>query len=470
MRLDTTLQALNNVLAAGRRAHFIGIGGISMNGLARVLLARGWQVSGSDMTDSELIGQLRALGATVAIGHAAANLPEVDLVVRTDAVTAENPELVLAQQRGYLVVRRSQLLGRLTAQFKSIAVSGTHGKTTTSAMTTQVLLSAGLSPTAFLGGEYGPIGGTCRVGDGAWAVVEACEAFASFLDFTPTVAVITNVEPEHLDYHGTVEALHQAFVQFLGQLQPGGGAVICYDDPVAVKLAQRAGVQQIVGYALETDAYFTASDIRRCGLGSEFTVLHAGQPVAQVKLQVPGRHNIANALAALAAASLAGIAPDVAAAGLGQFCGVNRRFQIISRAGGVTLVDDYSHHPTEMAAAFAAIRAHCTGRLLVIFQPHLFSRTRTFMREFAQLLASADLAWVTDIYPAREEPIPGVDAAQIAQLASKEFGGKVEYLPFESVAANVISQLQQDDIVVTMGAGNVDRIARGLAGLLSNNT
>lgn len=454
---------------AGRRAHFIGIGGIGVSGLARVLLSRGWQVSGSDLNDSETLAHLRRLGARIFVGHKAENLGRPEIVVYSDAVPRNNPELALAREKGLPLLRRSELLGQLTAGMRTIAVSGTHGKTTTTAMIAAILSHAGLSPTMFLGGEYPPLGGNLCLGEGEWAVVEACEAFSSFLDLTPTVAVITNVEAEHLDYHGTEEALRRAFVEFLRRLKPSGSAVICCDDPRLIDLARQAGVEQTVGYALEAEAPFRAAEIALRGAGSEFTLLEAGERSVKVRLRLPGRHNLSNALAALAAASLAGVKPEISAAALQDFSGVKRRFQIIYQANGITVVDDYAHHPTEIEAVLSAAREHLSGRLLVIFQPHLYTRTRAFMRDFARVLSEADLAWVADIYPAREAPIPGVSAAQIAEIARKEFGGKVEYLPFDRIAARVMQQLREGDIVVTMGAGDVDRIARGLAQSLSGN-
>jgi UDP-N-acetylmuramate--alanine ligase len=463
-----TAEALAEILAHGHRVHFIGIGGISMSSLARYLLARGWQVSGSDMTDSRLLGELRREGTQIAIGHDAANLPDVDLVVLSDAIALDNPELLATQQRNLPLVRRSLLLGQLTAQRKVIAISGTHGKTTTTAMVTWILAEADLSPTMFLGAEYPPLGGNLRIGDGDWAVVEACEAFASFLDLQPTIAVVTNLEPEHLDYHGTEAALHQAFVDFLAQLGPQGTAVVSLDDANLSTLCNRAGVKNVLGFALHTVAPFSAADITFTEKGSEFSLLRPGEATLRVQLQVPGEHNIANALAALAAASAAGVPVESAAKALVSFVGASRRFQILFQGHGITIVDDYAHHPTELRATLAAARQRRSGRVLAIFQPHLYTRTQTFMREFAEIMAGADLAWVTDIYPAREAPIPNVTAGRIAELASQEFGGNVTYLPFATVAATVVQHLQEGDIVVVMGAGNVDSIARSLAATLGH--
>ena len=457
-------------VAGKRRAHFIGIGGISMSGLAQVLLARGWRVSGSDLSDSPLVGRLRGLGAQVSIGHRGENLPEVDLVVQSDAIAADNPELIEARKRGLTVLRRSQLLSELTAEMRTIAVSGTHGKTTTTAMIATILEQAGLSPTMFLGGEYPPLGGNVAVGRGEWAVVEACEAFSSFLDLTPTIAVILNIEAEHLDYHGSEEALRAAFLEFLRRVKPEGAAVICADDPDLVSLVRQASLKRIVDYSVESEAAFRADGIVLGPGGSEFVLQHFGQAVTAVTLQAPGMHNVSNALAALAAASLAGVDLKIAAAALADFRGVKRRTELIARARGITILDDYAHHPTEIAAVFAAVRQRFPGRLLVVFQPHLYSRTQTFLRQFAEVLSTADLTWVTDIYPAREAPLPGVNSGRIAELAQQEFGGKVEYLPFDAVVAAVLQQAQEGDIVITMGAGDVERIARGLAESLSDDS
>jgi len=460
--------------AIPQRAHFIGLGGIGMSGLAQTLLSRGWQISGSDINDSPLLEHLRGLGAKVVIGHDRKNLPVVDWVITSDAILPDNPELLAAKEQGIPILRRSQLLGKITAARRTIAVAGTHGKTTTSSMLAAILEAAGLAPSFFLGGEYPPLGGNARLGTGDWTVVEACEAFASFLDLTPEIALITNIEPEHLDYHGSEAALYQAFEQFLRQVEPKGWAVISLEAPLPLQLARRAGVNNIAGFALEKvgaeelgENLFQAGELRPCGLGSEFAILRGGKPWGQIKLRIPGRHNIANALAAAAAAALVGVKPAVIAAALAEFSGVKRRFQIISRAGGIMIVDDYAHHPTELAAVLAAIRQHFSGRLLAIFQPHLYSRTKYFLEDFARVLASADLAWVTDIYQAREAPIPGVSGKQIAELAKKKYAGKVEYYPFNDLAAAVLPQLKTGDLVITLGAGNVDAIARGLAAALS---
>jgi UDP-N-acetylmuramate--alanine ligase len=459
---------LSSLLSSPGRAHFIGIGGIGMSGLAQVLLARGWEVSGSDLADSEMLQHLRELGARVSIGHSAANVGEADLVVYTDAVKKGNPERSFARKKGAALLRRSELLGQLTAQMRTIAVSGTHGKTTTTAMTAAILTEAGLEPTMFLGGEYPPLGGNVRAGRGEWAVVEACEAFSSFLDLTPTAAVITNIEPEHLDYHGSEEALQGAFLEFLRRVKPEGAAVVCFDDPRLRALAEQAEVKRILGFAVEAEADYRAGKVTFGGAGSEFDLLAGDKPAVRVRLQVPGFYNIANALAAAAAASAAGVAPEVSASALEKFTGVKRRFQVIARARGITLVDDYAHHPTEIEALILGARKRFSGRLLLIFQPHLYSRTQTFMRDFARALSKADLAWVTDIYAAREAPIAGVKAEKIAEIAKKEFGGEVEYIPFKEIAARLAPQLREGDIVVTVGAGDVDHIARSLAESLSD--
>ncbi len=469
--LDT--RGLARLLPGGGRAHFIGLGGISMSGLAQALLARGWQVSGSDLAESDALAHLRQLGARVFLGHAADNVIGADLVIYSDAIAPDNPELLSARARGIPLVRRSSLLGQLAADLRTIAISGTHGKTTTTAMIAAILSHAGLSPTMFLGGEYPPLGGNACLGRGEWAVVEACEAFSSFLDLSPEIAVLTNIEPEHLDYHGSEEALRASFLEFLRRLNSEGTLVVYHDDPRLPALAQQAGVNKVIDYGLQTHAAFRATQVSFHGAGSEFVLLHPGPRPVHVKLQVPGQHNILNATAALAASSAAGVELGVAAEALANFSGVKRRFQIITRVKGITVVDDYAHHPTEMRAVFSAVRQNLLsspekrGRLVAVFQPHLYSRTQFFLREFAEVLSQADLAWVTDIYPAREAPIPGVNADKIAQTAKKEFGGNVEYLSFEEVVPAVLPQLIEGDIVLTLGAGNVDRIARSLAEALS---
>lgn len=453
------------------RVHMIGIGGIGMSALAKVLLARGVSVSGSDVQASPLARGLSDLGATVTIGHEASRVEGAGRVVISDAIHEDNPELRRARELGLLVTRRSGLLAELMADRRGIAVSGTHGKTTVTAMVGLILMEAGMSPTVVLGGEYEAFGGNARVGVGEWMVVEACEAYESYLDLAPEIAVITNIEPDHLDHHKTEAHLRESFGRFLGNITPGGWAVLCADREELTTLGEGSG-RGTVTYGLAAGARVRGAEAHVTGSSSRCRLLVDGADKGDLRVPVPGIHNLVNALGATAAALKAGAPVEACQAALAGFAGVGRRFEVLGDANGITIVDDYAHHPTEIEATIAAARAAYPGRRLVaVFQPHLYSRTRDFADGFARALEAADVIVLVGIYPAREDPLPGVTSSLIGEPLRRRKGKDAV---FEMAKHDVVETLPKltrpGDVVLAMGAGDIGDAARDLAVRLGART
>ena len=448
---------------SGGTTHFMGVGGIGMSALAAVLLSRGEAVSGCDIASSPITDRLAALGAAIHKGHSPSHLAGVSRLIISDAIRPDNPELMKARSDGMPVKRRSQLLGDVMSDGRGVAVAGSHGKTTISAMIALILQRSGLDPTVFIGGELEAIGGNYRAGKGDWILAEACEAYNSFLDLEPEIAVISNVEADHLDFHGTLEHLAGAFVEFVRRIKPGGCLVWCSDRDELRAIAQAAPCRR-TSYGLKEGADLLAKDIRLQGFGSRFEVKDRGG----IRLNVPGIHNVLNAAGAAACALEAGVPFGEIAASLEQFRGVRRRFERVGEIGGITLVDDYAHHPTEIRATLAAARPLCAGRLFAVFQPHLYSRTRDFLDGFATAFEDADSVVFTDIYAAREDPIPGVGSALLAERARVLQPGKdIEYIADKAqVAQHLAPRLNAGDCLITLGAGDVDSVARDLLSLL----
>ncbi|MGC8666700.1 MAG: UDP-N-acetylmuramate--L-alanine ligase [Chthonomonadales bacterium] len=464
------------------RIYFIGIGGIGMSGLAQAVLERGADVCGSDAHPSPITRRLQASGARVYAGHSAQNLlcEKPDLVVASSAIKADNPEIAAARDAGIPLMSRAEFLGELMEKYSGprVAVAGTHGKTTTTAMAALVLMEGGLDPTVLVGGDVALFGGNVRVGGGEAFVTEACEAFDSFLHIPGHIRIITNIEPDHLDYFGSVERLYQSFRAFaLGRRVGGGGCVVaCSDDAGALGLAASLGGEcRLVLYGLDASeargatlacAYALAArnvTLSRAGSSFEAVRLVEGsvQDRACVELHVPGVHNVRNGLAALAAGIEAGVPMDVAARALGRFSGVERRFEVLGEAGEVVVVDDYAHHPTEISATLAAARqVYPHRRIVAVFQPHLYSRTRDFMEGFADVLAGFDAVIITEIYAAREEPIPGVSSRLLVQrLAERAPEKTVLYASGLADAAATLREITRDgDVVLTIGAGDVREV------------
>ncbi|GGH97540.1 UDP-N-acetylmuramate--L-alanine ligase [Arthrobacter liuii] len=432
------------------KVHFIGIGGVGMSAVARIMVARGVPVSGSDAKDLPVMADLAAAGARVAVGYAAGNLADAQTVVAGSAIREDNPELLAARQAGLPVLHRSQALAATMGDDTVVTVAGTHGKSTTTSMITVLLRAAGLDPSFAVGANIPALGVNAAHGTSGIFVAEADESDGSFLNYRPRIAVVTNVEPDHLDYYGTAEAVYESFDRFTALLPADGLLVACADDAGSLALAGRTrdrGNTRVVLYGTSETAAVRLHD------GGPGDVSVSADGVEHVlSLQVPGRHNALNAAAAFTVALELGVDPAAAAAGLGRFSGASRRFEQKGSARGVRVFDDYAHHPTEVRAALTAARSVAGGhKVHVLFQPHLFSRTREFAAQFADALNLADTALVLDIYPAREDPIPGVTSQLIADHLKE--GGR---LVAAADAVDTLAEAAADgDVVLTVGAGDV---------------
>jgi len=437
-----------------KNIHFVGIGGIGMSGLAEILSAQGIHVSGCDLKASSGTDLLVSRGIEVAAGHDPAHVKDADLVVYTSAVKGSNAELDAARGRGIPVVKRKEILGAIANEKRGVAVSGTHGKTTTSAMIACILEEAGLDPTVIVGGMLRNLGTNARNGRGAFAVVEADEYDRSFHELHPEVAVVTNIEPDHLEYYQTFEAIEEAFAIFVSQARVVIG---CIDEAAVAKLlGSLRPPHKTIGYGLSEHAQVRAVDITFHDRGSSFEVPGVGF----LKLFAPGANNVRKALAAIAVACELGIDAPVIANALAKFLGVDRRFQILGDYAGAIVVDDYAHHPTEIRATLeAARRGYPERRLIALFQPHLYSRTIDFAREFAAALALADVALVAPIYAAREQPVDGISARIISDASER-----VEFLDrsHTEILNELRRRLRPNDLFITMGAGDVHEIAEAL--------
>lgn len=468
------------------RVHLVGIGGAGMSGIARILLSRGAEVSGSDIHDSRALTALRAAGAQVTVGHAAENLDQLSdtptvVVTSFAAIPQDNPELTAAKDRNIPVLRRSDVLATLLEGHRALLIAGTHGKTTTTSMAVVSLQAAGLDPSFAIGGQLNESGTNARHGSGDIFVAEGDESDGSLLKYTPQIAVVTNVEPDHLDHFGSEEAYRAVFEKFLGNITPDGALIICVDDPGAVELARTAVEQgiEVRGYgtsaACSTAGVPIAAELTRItatATGSEVDVTlydasaqHADPRRVSFRLNLPGEHMALNATAAFVAGLYLGADEAALLGGLQEFTGVRRRYEFRGSVAGIDVYDDYAHHPTEVRAVLTAARAKATarqaegrgsGRVVVAFQPHLYSRTKTFASQFAEALSLADEVIVLDVYGAREEPLPGVSGALIAE----QITSGVQYEPdFSQVASRVAAVSQPGDLVLTMGAGNVTMLA-----------
>ena len=439
--------------------HFVGIGGAGMSGIARILLARGVQVSGSDRRDSPTLLALRALGADVSVGHDAGNLAGVDTVVVSTAIRPDNPELAAARAGGLRVLPRAVALAAVMAGRRSVAVAGTHGKTSTTSMLTVALQACGVDPSFAIGGDLNESGSNAHAGEGDIFVAEADESDRSFLLLAPFAAIVTNVEADHLDNYGDLAAVEAAFDRFLLTVHPDGFVVVCADDPGAARLRTVPSPARLRSYGTGPDADLRLSDLEVGPDATSYTATLDGTPLGRVRIQVPGEHMALNSAAALLAGLELGLPAAELVDGLGRFGGVHRRFELKGVAGGVRVYDDYAHHPTEVTAQLKAARAVAgAGRLVVAFQPHLYSRTQEFAAGFGQALALADEVLVMDVYGAREDPVPGVTGAMVADAVPLPVG-RVLFEPSWSAAAPALAaRARPGDLVVTMGAGDVSMV------------
>ena len=452
-----------------KRVHFVGIGGAGMSGIAEVLATQGYRVSGSDLAASKLTARLAKLGVTIAIGHAPANVAGADVVVVSTAVAANNPEVAAAREKGIPIVPRALMLAELMRLKQGIAVAGTHGKTTTTSLIASVLAEGGLDPTFVIGGRLLSADANARLGKGDFLVAEADESDASFLYLSPALAVITSIDADHMETYGhDFERLKRAFVDFAQRLPFYGVAVLCIDDP-NVREIMPSITKPIITYGLTANALLHADGITNIGGRMRFVAHAAGVPDLPVELNLPGEHNVLNALAAIAVGREVGVDDAAIARALAEFDGVDRRFQRhgeieIDGGGAYTLIDDYGHHPAEMAATIAAARGSFPGRRLVLaFQPHRYTRTRDLFEDFVRVLSTVDALVLTDVYPAGEGPIVAADGRALSRAV--RVAGKVEPVFVEAVAdlpAAIRALVRAGDIVITMGAGSIGHVPAAL--------
>ena len=439
--------------------HFIGIGGAGMSGIARILLARGVRVSGSDRREGPALLALRALGARVEVGHDAAHLRDVDTVVVSTAIRPDNPELAAARERGLRVLPRAVALAAVMAGSRSVAVAGTHGKTSTTSMLTVAVQACGADPSFAIGGTLNESGSNAHAGTGDVFVAEADESDRSFLLLAPFAAIVTNVEADHLDNYGDLAAVEDAFDRFLGTVDPGGFVVLCADDPGAARLRAVPTRARLRTYGRGADADLRLTGLRVGPEGTRYTAVLDGREIGEVRLRLPGEHMALNSAAALLTGLELDLPADRLVDGLARFGGVHRRFELKGVVGGVRVYDDYAHHPTEVTAQLRAARSVVGGgRLVVAFQPHLYSRTREFAAGFGEALGLADEVVVMDVYGAREDPVPGVTGAMVAEAVPLP-AGRVHFEPSWSAAAPALAdRARPGDLVVTMGAGDVSMV------------
>lgn len=450
---------------SGMWYHLIGIGGAGMSGLAKILLDLNMQVSGSDLVASAKLQRLREQGANVYLGHAAENLAAgVDRVVVSSAIPSANVEVCTARRRGLTVITRGELLARVMDNFKGIAIVGSHGKTTTSSMISLVLTANGFDPTCVIGGELNDIGGNARLGKGELMVAEADESDGSFLKLAPHIAVITNIDNDHLDYYKNTAEIVNAFQQFLYRLKPGGFAVLCTDNAL-VRSLDTAHLDPVT-YGLEGQPLYKAEGVVQKGFSTEAQVLEKGRRLGKLILSVPGFHNVQNALAAVAVGRRLGLDFGQIAGVLQTFRGAQRRFQLVAEHNGFKIIDDYAHHPTEIKALMGASLGLNSRRTIAVFQPHRYTRTAFLKDEYGGAFAGSDLVVVTDIYPAGENPIAGVTADLVVE-SIRRHGQEVVYIGnLEDVVNFLRREITSGDLILTIGAGNVYSVGQKLAQIL----
>lgn len=449
------------------RIHFVGIGGIGMSGIAEVLLNSGYVVSGSDLQESDAIHRLRKLGAQIFVGHQEENLVvNPSVVVISTAVKYSNPEVTEARRRQIPVIPRAEMLAELMRMKYSVAVAGSHGKTTTTSMIAAVLSAAGLDPTMVIGGRVRMLGGNAKMGQGEILVAEADESDGSFLLLSPTIAIVTNIDREHMDFHQTMERLNESFLTFINKVPFYGLAVLCLDNPNVRALLPKVR-KRFTTYGLSPEAEFSVQDLVVKAGGVEFSALHHGKALGQLRLQLPGRHSATNALAALAVAHEFEIPFARAAEALKAFSGIHRRFEIKGEARGILVIDDYGHHPAEIRATVGAIRESWKRPLTVVFQPHRYSRTQDLFDDFLTAFEGADRLILTEIYGAGEDPIAGVSAEALYQAIKRQGHLDVRFAADRNrIPEQLVDDLQAGDIVLTLGAGDIYKVGEALVEVL----
>jgi UDP-N-acetylmuramate--alanine ligase len=454
--------------------HFVGIGGIGMSGIAEVMHQLGYKVQGSDVADSYVVEKLRKAGISVSIGHAPDNLGDAAVVVCSTAIKDDNPEIQAAAERRLPRVRRAEMLAELMRMQKTVAVAGTHGKTTTTSMIAALLDSGGLDPTVINGGIINRYGSNARLGKSDWWVIEADESDGSFLRLDGTIAVVTNIDPEHLEHYGSFDRVKDAFIEFVENVPFYGLAVLCVDHPEVQAVIGRIRDRRIVTYGFSALADVRADNLTPVPGGSRFDVLIHGRDgerrtIESVQVPIPGRHNVQNALAAIAVAIEMGISDEAIVAGFERFEGVKRRFTKVGEADGAVIIDDYAHHPTEIRAVLAAAREGAEGRVIAVMQPHRYTRLQSLMDEFQNAFNDADVVLVTPVYPAGEEPIEGVDSAALVEGLRAHGHRMVRSVSDQKELCGELRDLAADgDMVICMGAGDITKWAAALPKGISN--
>ncbi|MFH1197761.1 MAG: UDP-N-acetylmuramate--L-alanine ligase [bacterium] len=449
-----------------KKIHFVGIGGIGMSGLAEIMLSRGFKVSGSDLFSSDITDRLRTLGVEIFEGHSADNLHDVDVLVYSSAVSIDNPEVKAAIERKIPVIKRAEMLAETMRMKYGVGIAGTHGKTTTTSMVGLVMTAAGFDPTIIVGGKLSGLGGTnARLGLGDYIVVEADEFDRTFLKLTPTIAAITTLEQEHLDTYKDLDDIKTAFIQFANKVPFFGFVVLCMDEPALQDIMPLIN-KKIITYGLTSQSDVRAVDITQKEYSSNFTVMYEGKELGNLTLQIPGVHNIKNSLVAVCIAKELGVDFEVIKKSLESFKGVYRRFETKYKQE-ILVIDDYAHHPTEINATLSAIRAGWKRRLIAVFQPHLYSRTRDFYLEFGRSFLNSDIFICTDVYPARENPIEGINGEIVASAAKKIGHKNVLYEPDKTKIPELLMSLKKDDdIIITLGAGDIWKFGEKFVGML----
>jgi UDP-N-acetylmuramate--alanine ligase len=449
------------------RIHFVGIGGIGMSGIAEVLLNLGYRVSGSDLKESDTTRRLAALGGRIASGHAAANVEDVDVVVTSSAVRRDNPEVREARARKIPVIPRAEMLAELMRLKYGVAIAGSHGKTTTTSMAAHLLAHAGLDPTAVVGGKVNAFGSNAKLGKGEYMVVEADESDGSFLRLPPTIAVVTNIDPEHLDHWKTAAALRQGFLDFVNRVPFYGLAILCIDHPTVQSLIPELE-KRFVTYGEAPQADYRAANIEVRAHRVAFDAFRRGEPLGRFEVAMVGRHNALNALSVVALGDEMGIAAEVTREALASFGGVQRRFTVRGEAAGVTVVDDYGHHPAEVKAVLRGAREAFGRRVVCVFQPHRYTRTRDLLAEFTSAFNDADALLLSEIYAAGEEPIAGVSGEALAAAIRAHGHRDVTFVAERPRLARAAREkVKPGDIVITLGAGDVTNVGPELLGMLS---
>ena len=449
-----------------RSIHFVGIGGVGMSGIAQVLLEHGFEVSGSDLRASDTTRDLEAKGARIFVGHRADNVREADVVVFSSAVPRDNPEMIAARKRTIPVIPRAEMLGELMRLQDGIALAGSHGKTTTTSLVATVLRHANLDPTVVIGGKLNALGSGAARGAGDLLVAEADESDGSFLHLTPAIAVITNIDPEHLDHFGDLAGVQAAFVQFANRVPFYGLVVACLDHPHVQEILPRIE-KRLATYGLTAQADYRALSPRLEGLSATFRVSRRGEDLGEFEVRMPGIHNVLNALATIVVADELRVPHDALREALATFGGVERRFTILGEHGGVTVVDDYGHHPAEVMATLEAAQRAYGRRLVVAFQPHRYTRTHHLFDELTRAFNRADVLLVSDVYAAGEQPIPGADSARLVDAIRAHGHRDVTHVPVRAdLAETLATRVQAGDIVITLGAGDITRTGPELLSLL----